>query len=73
MDDLLALLEEGIRDSVRLLVLKVREGTASAADIRMLREFASEAGLGLRAGHQPTPLGDEVLASMADVDPDLLN
>lgn len=72
-DELHELLERGIRDAVRLLVEKVNEGTASAADIGKLREFAAEAGIGLRAGPSATPLGDDVLESLGNVDPDMLN
>lgn len=73
-EELLATLEEGIREAVKLLVEKINDKTANASDIRQLHSFAKEAGIDLRFNQQrPTPLGDEVLASLADIDPDLLN
>ena len=71
-EDLLGLLEDGLRESVKMLVEKVKAGTASASDVSQLRSMAKELGIELSAHGKPTPVGDDVLASMQDVDRDLL-
>ena len=71
--ELLELLEEGLREAVRLLVEKVRDGQASAADIAQLRALHKDAGGALSFSGRTTELGDDVLASLSDVDPSIMN
>lgn len=72
-EDLLRLLEEGLGESVRTLVRRSKEGKISAAEIAQLRAMARDAGMVLSFNGKPTPVGDDVLESLKDVDPDLLN
>lgn len=72
-DELVEILEEGLRDSARTLVRKAKAGEASAADIAQLRGLFKDAGGSLTFRSKPNEVGDEILASMADVDPDLVN
>lgn len=74
-EELLALLEDGIESAVVSLVKRIEEGQASAADIGQLRALFKDAGgsLTMPGSQQPNQLGDSVLTSMADIDPDLIN
>ena len=72
-DELIALLELGITKAVELLVERVADGKASASDISQLRGLFADAGGSLTFNGRPNPVGDEVLESLKDIDPDLLN
>jgi hypothetical protein len=72
-EDMLKILGEGMGEAARLLVAKVSEGSASAADIGQLRSMFKEAGGTLTLGFSPTPVGDTVLDSLKDIDPAMLN
>jgi hypothetical protein len=71
--DLVAALEKGVIDAAHKLALKAKEGTISAAEIAQLRAMFRDAGGTLMFGSKATPVGDDVLASMADIDLDMLN
>jgi hypothetical protein len=71
--DLLEILEEGVKASVRLLVQKAQRGEANASDIAQLRGLYKDAGGSMTFRGRSNEVGDEVLDSMADVDVDLLN
>ncbi len=68
---LLDLIEEGVAEAARGLVRRIKNGEFSAADVAQLRSMAKDLGLEFRVGSRPTPLGDEVLESLLDVDPSL--
>lgn len=65
----LELLAEGIRGAAYVLVNRIKEGEATAADIAQLRAMFRDAGGDLRFGNKPTAVGVDVLASMDDIDP----
>ena len=73
MDNLHDKLERALMAAIDRLVDRAEDGTISAADISHLRALYREAGgelLGFQG--QPTELGDDILASLANVDPELL-
>lgn len=72
-DDLLELLESGLKAAAEKLVARIKAGEFSAADVAQLRSMARDAGITLSFNGRPTPVGDSVLESLSDVDPDLLN
>lgn len=72
-EELLALLEEGMVAASRHLVSKIKAGEACAADISTLRALFKDAGGSLTFAGQANEVGDEVLAGMADIDPNMLN
>jgi len=71
--DILEALEEAMGDAARLLARRIKEGTASAADISRAVELYQKAGGTFTFAGKPTASGDAILESMADVDPSLVN
>lgn len=72
-DELLAKLEAALMCAIDRLVERAEDGTITAADITHLRGLYREAGGELRYGSAPTEMGDDVLASLANVDLEHLN
>lgn len=73
MDELLDILEEGLRASARTLVQRAQAGECTAAEVAQIRAMFKEAGGSLKFGGKTNEVGDEILASMADIDVDMLN
>ena len=75
MDDaLLDKLQKALFAAIDRLVERAEDGTITAADITHLRALYKEAGGELMSFQgRPTELGDEVLASLATLDLDMLN
>lgn len=67
-----AILERGIRAAAQELVRRIEEGTCSAADIAQLRAMYKDCGGTMAFGGRPTPVGDAVLESLANIDFDML-
>ncbi len=72
-EEVLELLEEATSDAAELLARRIKEGRATAADINCMRAMAKELGITLCISARTTPVGDKVLASLSDIDPELLN
>jgi hypothetical protein len=72
-NDLEGLAAHGIRVATMHLVKKAELGDLTASELAQLRAIHRDAGGTLAFGGAPTALGDDVLASMADLDPNLLN
>jgi hypothetical protein len=68
-----AILERGMTAAAQELVRRVEEGTCSAADIAQLRAMFKDCGGSLTFGGRVSPVGDSVLESLANIDPDMLN
>lgn len=73
MSDILKILDEAQVNAARLLAHRVREGTATAADINALRAMYRDAGGSLSFRDRPTLAGNDILESFGDVDPELFN
>ena len=71
--ELRLLLEEGLCVAAENLVARIKAKEFSAADVNVLRQMARDAGISLSFSGKPTPVGEAVLVSLADVDPELLN
>lgn len=73
-DELEELLRKTLLESVKVMAERAQEGTITAADIRHIRELYKECG-GELLNFQgtPTSLGDDVLASLANIDMDSIN
>lgn len=72
-DELLALMDEGIKEACRFLVKKIQNGDANASDINQLRTLHREAGGTLNFAGKATHVGDSVLESMKDIDERMFN
>lgn len=72
-DDLRELLEEGLKEGARGLVDRIKRREFSAADVAQIRGMARDAGITLSFAGKATPVGDDVLETLKDVDLDLLN
>lgn len=66
------ILARGIASAAKELVRRVEDGSCSAADIAQLRGMFKDAGGTLSTSMGPTPLGDDVLESLANIDPSML-
>jgi hypothetical protein len=71
-DDILDELEEAVIQAARLLAKRINDGSASAADISLIRAMHRDAGGTLNFKNKPTVSGDKILESMADIDLDML-
>lgn len=66
------ILERGIVAAAEELVKRVEAGTCSAADVAQLRGMYKDCGGTLSFGDHRTPVGDSVLDSLSNIDPDML-
>jgi len=72
-EEILEILAQAVGDSAVHLAQKIKNGEPTAADIAMALRMFKDAGGSLTFGAQPTALGDEVLASMAELDDTMFN
>lgn len=71
-EELIALLERGVTTAAEKLVARIEAGEFSAADVAQLRGMFKDAGGTFVFNGRPTPAGDSVLESLADIDLDML-
>jgi hypothetical protein len=72
-EELLEILSESVGDAATFLADKIKAGDASAADISAMYKMFRDAGGSLEFAGRLTPVGDDVMDSLADIDMDLLN
>lgn len=67
-----AILERGMRAAAQALVERVEAREFSAADVAQIRAMYKDCGGVLSFGGHPTAIGDDVLESLSNIDPDML-